>query len=470
MGCVRARVPTGNSALRLHAFARGGRSSRRREGPSLPGARLRLSRSATASSSVKKGLAARNSRCSRRKSHVRATSRSPKLQETPAREVASASRKRCREEPQRPPGTRPRASFLWGLPSAGKSTEKRRRLRRGEIDIAPDRYKTSHRAYSRDMGEDTDDEVHHWSVQHADKELDKALAEPEAEQRDLVFDSGGSNAARLREQISAARRAGYATELLWVDVPVDVSLFRNRNRDVCDRSCCEKLIIQRSTQMRRHFEELAGLVDDASQVRGWDESSREAERAALDLHLYPAPRDRPPSVRPGSSRYGEAPSGARSPSRTRSSRRNLRIGPWKRNDEVMRKKAARLAWMDRTYRGDRSRFVLEEVLCGRDIYLEPNAYPYHLPPGGEHWTLWAFRSMRDRELIKYVEAWLDSHKPHNVVSWNYDDNRGRRTIDIWHVHIYFMGADGKPPFESPGAGRMPSLSSSSRPRRSPASV
>lgn len=468
MGCVRARVPAGS--LRLHALVR---NSRRREARSLPGVRLRLSRSATASSSLKKSITASISRHSRRKSVPRAASCSPKLHEAASRETASASRKRCLGEDAAPrrSGSRPRALFLWGLPSAGKTTAKRRRLRRGELDIAPGRYRRLHRAYSSNMGEDTDDEVQCWSVQRADDEFDQALAVPKAERRDLVFDSGGSNAARLREQISAARRAGYATELLWVDVPVEVSLFRNRNRDVYERTCSEKLILERGKQMRRNFEELSSLVDNASEVRGWDEAGREAERAALDVHLYPAPRDQPPSVRPGSSRYGEAPSGARSPSCTRGSRRRLRIGPWKRNDEVMRKKAARLDWMDRTYQGDRSRFVIEEVLCGRDIYLEPNRYPYHLPPGGEHWTLWAVRSMRDGELIKYVEAWLDAREPHNVATWNYDDNRGRRTIDLWHIHIYFMSADGKPPFQKPdGADRRPSVSRSSRPCRSPASV
>lgn len=148
------------------------------------------------------------------------------------------------------------------------------------------------------------------------------------------------------------------------------------------------------------------------------------------------------------------------------------IGPWKRGDDVMRKKNERLEWMDRTFKGNRERFVLDHVLQGRDVLLEPNRYPYQLPPDVTHWTIWAMRSMSHDELCEYMEGWLDAREPHNVMSWNYDDNRGRRTIDIWHVHIYFRGRDGKPPFDKRKASQDKKrfALSSSRHRSSPCSV
>jgi len=203
--------------------------------------------------------------------------------------------------------------------------------------------------------------------------------------------------------------------------------------------------MDKASIMLRSFEELSRCVDFAERMANWSESNGELQSAEEDLYLYPAPRTRPPPLRPGMRNYGQGPDGARSPSPSAGSRRKMRIGPWKRNDEVTRKKNARLAWMDRTFKGDREAFVDKHVLGARDVLLERNRFPYQLPPGAEHWTIWSRRPMKHDELCIYIEEWLDAREPHEVDSWNYDDNRGRRTIDIWHVHIYFQGRGGKPP-------------------------
>lgn len=325
---------------------------------------------------------------------------------------------------------------------------KRDRFQKGDLNVEADKLKQFHPRHSRDMGAETDEEVHRWSVRRAVDEFDDTVA---MGRRSVVFDSSGSNAVWLSRRVQAARNAGYTTELLWVDVPEEIALFRNRNR-ATRQWCPEKVIQDKSSVMRDSFEELRTQVDSAERLENWDPAGPELREAELDLHLYPAPRKQAPSLRPGDSRYGEAPSGARSPSLTRASRRKLRIGPWKRNDEVMRRKTRRLEWMDATYRGDRDRFVLDEVLKGREVLLENNAYPYMMPPGCEHWTVWALKAMEDEELCAYVERWLDERQPHNVVSWNYDDNRGKRTIDLWHIHVYFQGHDGRDPF--PKVGRI----------------
>lgn len=340
----------------------------------------------------------------------------------------------------------PHALFLMGLPGAGKTTVKKRRMHRGDVDIEPDRFKSRHYRFHQDMGEETDDEVHRWSVRRAADAFEDALMSPR--KPNLVFDSSGSNASWLGRRIKSARRAGYSTELLWVDVPVEVALLRNRDRATLKggRWCPEEVIVEKAKVLSDSFEELRKEVDSAERLQNWSgERSKEHSVALEDLYIYPAPRTRPPSLRPGDSQYGEAPPGARSPSPTRGSMRTIRIAPWRRNDEVMRQKSARLAYLDRKYRGNRERFVEERVLRRRDVYLEPNRFPYQLPPGIEHWTIWSRRTFRHKELCEYIESWLDARKPHNVVAWNYDDNRGRRTIAIWHVHIYFEGADGQMP-------------------------
>lgn len=323
-------------------------------------------------------------------------------------------------------------------------------MHREAIDIEPDRYKHSHPRFSDCMGDETDEEVHRWSVRYAVDAFHDAVEVPRQSQ-DVVFDSSGSNARWLRKRIEAAKSAGFSTELLWVDVPVEIALLRNRDRAVYGRWCPEKVILDKEKVLRESYEELRELVDSAERLRNWKEDSDELRRAKLDLYFYPAPRTTPPSRRPSSRHYGEAPPGARPPSPTRGSRRTLLIGPWKRSDEVMQNKNARLAWMDSAYSGNRERYVLDEVLGSRDIVLEPNRFPYQLPPGMEHWTIWNRKPMGQDELCRWIEAWLDIHEPHNIESWNYDDNLGRRTIDVWHIHIYFQGRGGQPPFLSGAA-------------------
>jgi predicted kinase len=153
---------------------------------------------------------------------------------------------------------RPHALFLMGLPGAGKTTVKRRRLHRGDLDIEPDRFKRRHPRYSHEMSEETDDEVHRWSVRRAVDAFEDAIAS--RRQRNLVFDSSGSNARWLARRIVAARHAGYRTELLWVDVPLEVALLRNRDRD---QWCPEKIIFDKAQVLPKSFEELRREVDSS---------------------------------------------------------------------------------------------------------------------------------------------------------------------------------------------------------------
>eukprot|EP00439_Symbiodinium_sp_Y106_P023612 s919_g2.t2 len=374
-----------------------------------------------------------------RRERSRAPERPPRTPQLPQRLLPAAG---CQGA-----DCRPRALFLMGLPGAGKSTVKRQRLGPDTLDIEPDKIKCRHPRYSRDMDEETDEEVHRWSVRRAVDDFEDAVRDGRF--RDLIFDSSGSNASWLRRRIELAKRRGFFTELLWVDVPFEISLFRNRNRGFengrSGQFCPEKIILDKGQVLEQSFQELSKIVDAAERMKNWTESSGELEDAKEDLYLYPAPRPRPPALRPGMKHYGEAPDGARPPSPSAGSRRKLRIGPWKRDDAVTRRKNARLACLDRRYKGDREYYVDKYVLGSRDVLLERNRFPYQLPPGAEHWTIWCRHEMGHHELCDYVEAWLDAREPHHVVSWNYDDNRGRRTINIWHVHIYFQGRGGIPP-------------------------
>jgi len=331
-----------------------------------------------------------------------------------------------------------------GLPGAGKSTVKRDRMREEFfVNVEPDQLKRFHKDYSSNMSKETDTEVHRWSVRRAVDAFEDALKDPR--RRNVLFDSSGSNSLWLARRLETARDAGYQTQLLWVDVPVEIALLRNRDREkLCGQWCPENIIMDKAKVMHESFEELRSTVDVAERLKNWDPNGEELTRAKRDLYLYPAPRCRG-TIRPGDAGYGEAPPGARPPSPTPNSRRTIEIGPWKRNDDVMKAKSARLKWMDDTYKGNREKYVLEEVLAGRETLLERNMFPYALPPGMEHWTIWSRTVMEHAALCQYIQGWLNARRPHNVAAWNYDDNRQMRTIDVWHVHVYFQGADGEPP-------------------------
>lgn len=43
--------------------------------------------------------------------------------------------------------------------------------------------------------------------------------------------------------------------------------------------------------------------------------------------------------------------------------------------------------------------------------------------------------MTHREIITYVDQWLRENLP-QVRRWQYDDNTGDRTFDLFHVHVF----------------------------------
>jgi len=57
------------------------------------------------------------------------------------------------------------------------------------------------------------------------------------------------------------------------------------------------------------------------------------------------------------------------------------------------------------------------------------------PAGIEHYTLWSIYDLSHQEIVTFVDAYLRRHMPH-VRRWNYDDNLGDRSIDLFHIHVY----------------------------------
>ncbi|KAG3238092.1 hypothetical protein PI124_g16934 [Phytophthora idaei] len=123
----------------------------------------------------------------------------------------------------------------------------------------------------------------------------------------------------------------------------------------------------------------------------------------------------------------------------RRSRRTLYIEYWSRTDECKERKWDHLDEIAENY-GSAEEHIFATTLKGRTAFLEPNMFPYDTPAGIEHWTLWHVKDLNHEQVKQYVENWIDANAPH-VERWNYDDNP-ERSIDIFHVHVYFQVAEG----------------------------
>jgi hypothetical protein len=126
------------------------------------------------------------------------------------------------------------------------------------------------------------------------------------------------------------------------------------------------------------------------------------------------------------------------PTKKRRSRRTLYIEYWSRSDECKERKWDHLDEIADRY-GCAEDHIFDTTLYCRNSFLEPNMFPYDTPSGIEHWTLWHIKELEHEDIKEYVENWIDLNAPH-VRCWNYDDNP-ERSIDIFHVHVYFQVGD-----------------------------
>jgi hypothetical protein len=83
----------------------------------------------------------------------------------------------------------------------------------------------------------------------------------------------------------------------------------------------------------------------------------------------------------------------------------------------------------------REELVLLTTLWRDEVVLEPNMFPYDTPHGVEHYTLWSLYDLSHKEIVRYVDAWLSRRYP-QVCRWQYDDNNGERSIELFHVHVF----------------------------------
>lgn len=107
---------------------------------------------------------------------------------------------------------------------------------------------------------------------------------------------------------------------------------------------------------------------------------------------------------------------------------------WERSEACKNAKFDHLDRLDRIW-PNREALVLLTTLSEEDVVLEPNMFPYETPTGVQHYTLWSVFDMTHDQICRFVDHWLRTRLPH-VRRWDYDDNSGDRSIDLFHVHVF----------------------------------
>lgn len=150
------------------------------------------------------------------------------------------------------------AVMMMGLPAAGKSTLVRKRHGADPtyLIIDPDEYSAGLPGYDPKRPE----LVHAEGAKLAEADWQRAIA---AKDRHIIFDGTGTKAEKLVRRMKEAKAAGYRVKLLYVVVPLEVSITRNLARD---RTVPESLIREKAAQINETFETVRPHADEIEVV------------------------------------------------------------------------------------------------------------------------------------------------------------------------------------------------------------
>ena len=161
----------------------------------------------------------------------------------------------------------------------------------GFHDIDADEMKKRHPDYDPMHPE----RVHLWSLGEQENELKRVALTGEP----FVYDGTGFDPKPVIEHIDIAKKNGYRIFLVYVYVPVEIALFRNRNRG---RFVPEDVIEDKAIKVERSFNFLRPRVDKTHVVENFDQS--QWTEAKKDMAVYPPPQAKVPP-RPGDPDYGK---------------------------------------------------------------------------------------------------------------------------------------------------------------------
>lgn len=186
------------------------------------------------------------------------------------------------------------AVFFIGPAASGKSYHKEKRyLRHLDFkDIDPDKIKMTHPDYDPERPF----KLHGWSKQVADAEYKRLVTDGTGSP--VIVDGTGRDYVKIADKMRLANENGYRTFLVYIYVPFEISIYRNRNRG---RFVPEEVVEEQSKRISDSYRKLRSIADKSKVIIGYDKS--ELPKAERDIELYPVPqKERPP--RPGDPDYG----------------------------------------------------------------------------------------------------------------------------------------------------------------------
>lgn len=143
-------------------------------------------------------------------------------------------------------------------------------------------------------------------------------------------------------------------------------------------------------------------------------------------------------------------------------RRTLRLKYWTRTHECKERKWDHMDYIDSHF-SSREEYILQVCLgylaihlglekltsCfqttfkNADVVIEPNMFPYETPDDILHFILWNRKDMVLDEVEDFVHNWIENEAPFEVLEWNYDENEGERSINLYHVHVFLRVSSSK---------------------------
>ena len=144
---------------------------------------------------------------------------------------------------------RPEVVFTMGLPASGKSSVSKAIFPTHKM-IDCDSIKESHANYDPKDPQ----ALHAWSKTVAQAQFDATLS---LGLQNVVYDTTGTNAPRMSRLMMKTARMGFKVSLVFVTVPLSVSIERNANRP---RVVPQEVIMAKAQQVTEVFHQIKNLA------------------------------------------------------------------------------------------------------------------------------------------------------------------------------------------------------------------
>ncbi|CAD7931758.1 unnamed protein product [Amoebophrya sp. A25] len=155
------------------------------------------------------------------------------------------------------------------------------------FDLEPDRLKKYHRDFD---DRDADENVHRWSVIKSVELMEKAVRKRVS----LIYDCSGSNFRWMEDRARYAFDRGYEVDVIYVDTPLPVCLYRNRLRglNLTPRDVTEALLRRPDMRARAAIRDKSKGSSSSASSSGESAKNKKPSTTDQQDNYNPRGRDR----------------------------------------------------------------------------------------------------------------------------------------------------------------------------------